>query len=101
MNDEISPERAEILRLRARIVALERTALAAIELALLLRPEVLERFVESRRKELELGYLDEEFAPDLSNKTERVFVAREVEHLMRALQSELDFPGGISAPENG
>lgn len=101
MSDEIGPDRAELLRLRARIVALERTALAAVELARLLRPEVLERFLESRRKELQLGYLDEEFAPDLRTKAERAFVAKEVEHLMRALQSELDFKGGISAPENG
>jgi hypothetical protein len=101
MTAEISPQRAEILKLRARIVALERTAMAAIELTLLVRPDVLEKFLESRRRELEMGYLDVEFAPDLADSSERVFVAEEVERLMRALQSELNFPGGISAPENG
>jgi hypothetical protein len=98
---EIPPERAEILHLRARIVALEQTALAAIELTLLIHPAILEKFLESQRKELEIGYLDAEFAPDLMDSSERIFVAKEVERLMRALQSELDFQGGISAPENG
>jgi hypothetical protein len=100
MPDEITPERAEILRLRARIVAVERAALAALELVLRIRPEELESFLESRRLQLSRGYLDETFATDLG-PDERVFVAKEVERLMRALQAEMDFAGGISAPENG
>ena len=101
MNDEITPERAELLRLRARLVAVERAALAALEISLRLRPEALEIFLESARKGLEEAYLDETFAPDLTNPAERVFVAKEVERLMRALQSEMDFKGGIQAPESG
>ncbi len=101
MNDEISPERAELLRLRARLVAVERAALAALEIALRIRPEALEISLENTRKGLSESYLDPTFAPDLMDPAERTFVAKEVERLMRALQSEMDFKGGIQAPENG
>jgi len=101
MNDDISPERAELLRLRARLVAVERAALAALEIALRIRPEALEIFLESRRKGLSEAYLDETFAPDLIDPGERTFVAQEVERLMRALQSEMGLQGGIQAPESG
>ena len=101
MNNDLSPERLELLRLRARLVAVERAALAALELVLRMRPEDLEIFLESRRKLLAEGYLDETFAPDLTDPAERAFVAQEVERLMRALQSEMDFTGGIQAPESG
>ncbi|MBY2917759.1 hypothetical protein HF263_30125 [Rhizobium leguminosarum] len=101
MNTKIKPERAEILRLRARIVAVERATLAALELVLLLKPKELEAFLESRRKELSQNYLDETFATDLVDPAERDFVAEEVERLMRALQSEMDFKGGVSTPESG
>ena len=101
MNDDINLERAELLQLRARQVAVERAALAALELALRIRPEALEIFLESARKVLSEAYLDETFAPDLTDPAERAFVAREVERLMRALQSEMDFKGGIQAPESG
>jgi hypothetical protein len=101
MNNDISPERAELLRLRARMVAVERAALAALEIALLIRPEALEIFLESRRKGLSEAYLDETFAPDLTDPRERAFVAQEVERLMRALQSEMGLKGGIQAPESG
>ncbi len=101
MTDEILPARLEILRLRARIVALERAALAALEIVLRLRPEELEAFLESRRLELSKGYVDDTFASDLSNPAERAFVAKEVEALMRALQSEMNVKGGISLPESG
>jgi hypothetical protein len=101
MNTEIRSERAELLRLRARIVAVERATLAALEMVLLIKPKELEAFLESRRKELSKSYLDETFATDLEDAAERAFVAGEVERLMRALQSEMDFRGGISAPESG
>jgi len=101
MNDAIRPERAELLRLRARLVAVERAALAALEIALRIRPEDLEIFLESRRKILAEGYLDKTFAPDLIDPGERAFVAQEVEHQMRALQAEMGLKGGIQAPESG
>jgi hypothetical protein len=101
MDRKMTPERAEILRLRARIVAVERATLAALELVLLIKPNELEAFVESRRKELSQSYLDDTFATDLADPAERAFVAEEVERLMRALQKEMDFKGGISAPESG
>jgi hypothetical protein len=101
MSHEILPDRAEILRLRARIVAVERAALAALELVLRIRPEQLEAFLESRRLELSRGYLDATFAADLEDPAERAFVAKEVERLMRSLQSEMDFTGGVSSPESG
>ena len=101
MNNDISPERAELLRLRARIVVVERAALAALELVLRVRPEDLKVFLESRRRILAEGYLDETFAPDLTDRDERTFIAKEVERLMRALQSDMAFKGGIQAPENG
>jgi hypothetical protein len=99
--DEVTPDRTEILTLRARIVVAEHAALAALEAMLLIRPEQLTVILESTRKRLEQAYLDETFAPDLLNAGERVFVAKEVERLMRALQAEMGFPEGVSAPENG
>jgi hypothetical protein len=101
MSIQISPERAELLSLRARIVALERTVLMSIEITRQLHPEALERHMENSRKDLADAYLDETFAPDLTNHEERLFVAGKVDALMRALQSELDFRGGISTPESG
>ena len=101
MNDQISPERSEILHLRARIVALERAVDAALELVLMIKPKELEAFLESRRKDLSEGYLDAEFAADLSDPEEREFPVREVERLMRALQADMDFTGGISSAEEG
>jgi hypothetical protein len=101
MNQKISPERAEILHLRARIVTLERAVDAALELALMIKPRELEAFLESRRKDLSEGYLDEKFTADLSDPRERAFLAKEVDRLMRALQSDMDFTGGISSPEEG
>jgi hypothetical protein len=101
MSDELSPERAEILRLRARLVAVERAALAALEIALRVRPEALEVFLESTRKGLSEAYEDETFARDLADPRERIFVAQEVERLMRALQHDMDFKGGIRSPESG
>lgn len=101
MNDQIRPERSEILHLRARIVALERAVDAALELVLMIKPKELEAFLESRRKDLSEGYLDAEFAADLSDPEEREFLAREVERLMRALQADMDFKGGISSVEKG
>src|SRR5690349_6120267 len=100
-DDELSPERAELLTLRARIVVAERTALAALEAMLLIRPEQLTVILEATRKRLAEGYLDETFAPDLQHPVERAFVALEVERLMRALQHEMGFPGGTQAPESG
>jgi hypothetical protein len=98
--DEITPDRTEILTLRARIVVAEHAALAALEAMLLIRPEQLTVILESTRKRLEHAYLDETFAPDLLDG-ERVFVAKEVERLMRALQAEMGFSEGVRAPENG
>jgi hypothetical protein len=66
-----------------------------------MRPEELEVHLESTRKGLSEAYLDETFASDLTDAAERAFVAREVERLMRALQSEMGLKGGIQAPESG
>jgi hypothetical protein len=100
-DEELNPERAELLTLRARMVVVERAALAALEAMHLIRPEQLEIILSAARKRLAEGYLDETFAADLHGPTERAFVAKEVERLMRALQDEMGFDGGISAPENG
>jgi hypothetical protein len=100
-DDELSPERVELLTLRARIVVAERAALAALEAMLRIRPEQLTVVLESNRKGLAEGYLDETFAPGLQSPAERTFVAKEVERLMRALQDEMGFPGGVQAPESG
>ena len=98
---DISPERRELLRLRARIVVTERAALAALETMLLIRPEQLTTILEVTRKRLAEGYLDDAFAPDLADPAERAYVAREVERLMRGLQAEMGFEGGYSQPESG
>jgi hypothetical protein len=97
----VKPERAELLSLRARVVVVERAAMAALEAMLRIRPEQLTVILESTRRRLAEGYLDESFAPDLTDPAERTFVADEVERLMRGLEYEMGFEGGISSPENG
>jgi hypothetical protein len=97
----LSPDRLEILHMRARIVALERATLAALELVLRIRPEELKAGLEKMRHLLEDNYQDLEFAAEITNPSERTFLAQEVERLMRALQSEMGFPHGIPAPEEG
>jgi hypothetical protein len=97
----LAPTRAEILSLRARIVALERATLAALELALLIRPDELKTNLEKARRSLEMNYDDQDFASDVTDSTERFFLAREVDRLMRAIQSEMGFSEGKPAPENG
>jgi hypothetical protein len=89
------------LSLRARIVALERATLAALELALLIRPDELKTNLEKARRSLEMNYDDQDFASDVTDSTERFFLAREVDRLMRAIQSEMGFSEGQPAPENG
>ena len=97
----LSPDRLEILHLRARVVALERATLAALELVLRIRPEELNRGLEKMRHLLEGNYKHLDFAADISNPVERTFLAQEVERLMRALQSEMGFPQGIQSDEEG
>src|SRR3954447_24540897 len=98
---ELNPDRAEILRLRARVVVVERAARAALELMLRIRPEQLDTILKVTRKHLSEAYLDAEFAPDLNDARERAFVADEVERLMRDLQTEMGFGTGKSPPEQG
>lgn len=94
-------ERREILQLRARIVVLERATLAALELALRVRPEELDQQIEFARQRLVSDYTEENFAHDVTDSAERLFLAQEVERLMRGLQSEMGFKGGIPTSENG
>ncbi|MFP3547411.1 hypothetical protein SB748_28815 [Rhizobium sp. SIMBA_035] len=101
MTNKITPEREEILRMRARLVAVERASAAALELVLRIAPRELEAFIESRRLNLSRDYLNEKFASDLHDPEERAFVAAEVDKLMRGLQAEMDFKGGVSTPESG
>ncbi|MDB5596393.1 MAG: hypothetical protein JWM36_3354 [Hyphomicrobiales bacterium] len=101
MQKKISTSRREILRLRARVVAVERACLAALNLVLRLRPEELNQNIETSRRLLEEGYQDVEFSPDLADGAERKFLAAEVEKSMRSLQAELGFKGGVSQPEEG
>ena len=97
----LSEERAEILGLRARIVVLERMAMAALELALRIRPEELTANIEIARSRLSSEYEDAEFAADIGIAAERRFMAVEVERLMRGLQADLGLKGGIATRENG
>lgn len=98
---EPDPSRAELLRLRARLVVTEKMAMAAMELALRVRPEELRDGLEFARKRLLEDYEDLTFAPDLPEPGERAFMAKEVERLMRGLQADLGFPGGVVTEENG
>lgn len=100
-NDDLPAERAELLRLRARVVVLERMALAALELALRVRPEDLKTSLEMARSRLSADYSDPDFAPDITQAGERTFVSKEVERLMRGVQSDMGFEGGVSISENG
>lgn len=98
---DIIRDRAEILRLRARIVVLERTTLAILELALRMRPEELDRNIELARARLSADYETDEFAPDIVEASERRFLAEEVDRLMRGLQADMGFRGGVPTPERG
>lgn len=97
----LSPDRLEILQLRARVVALERAVLTALELGLRVRPEELEAGLEKARHLLEGNYQHLDFAGDISRPAERTFLAQEVERLMRALQSEMGFRQGMRGDEEG
>jgi hypothetical protein len=97
----ISAARTEILKLRARVVTLEKATLAVLELALRIRPEELDMLLEKSRRQLELGYLDADFAADVTQPQERAFLSAEVERHMRSLQSEMGFPQGIPSAEEG
>jgi hypothetical protein len=98
---DLNPDRRELLRLRARVVVAERAALTALELMLRIRPEQLEVILEVTRSRLAEAYLDDTFAPDLTDSTERSFVAQEVEVLMRGLQAEMGFGRRKADPELG
>ena len=97
---ELGADRVEILSLRARIVAVEKMAAAALELALRIRPEELKSGIELARLRISADYDDAAFAPDIVELGERRFVAREVERLLRGLQADLGFKGGISTAED-
>lgn len=97
----LGAERREILQLRARVVVLERATLAALELALRVRPEELDQQLEFARQRLVSDYEAESFATDVTDKAERRYLAQEVERLMRGLQSEMGFKGGVPTEENG
>ena len=93
--------RREILSLRARVVVLERMAIAALELALRIRPEELGSNLELARSHLAMAYEDVKFAPEIENDEQRHFLAAEVERYMRGIQADLGFPGGVVTPERG
>ena len=97
----MTSERAEILRLRARVVVLERAMLATLELALRIRPEELDFNIERARVSLDRSYREFDFAADVTSAQERDFLAAEVERLMRGLQADLGFTGGVPTEENG
>ena len=97
----LSQDRLEILHLRARVVTLERAVLAALEMVLRIRPEELQAGLEKARHLLEGNYQHGDFAADITDSDERIFLAREVERLMRALQSEMGFRQGVRGDEEG
>jgi hypothetical protein len=66
-----------------------------------IRPEHLELILEVTRSRLAEAYLDDTFAPDLTDPTECDFVAQEVEVLMRGLQVEMGFGSRKADPELG
>lgn len=76
-------------------------ASAALELALRIRPEELSQTLEFARARLSSDYLDAGFASDLPNAEERVFLAAQVERLMRNVQYDLGFKGGVNADHDG
>jgi hypothetical protein len=75
--------------------------LAALELVLRIRPEELKFNLELARSRLVEAYLDPTFASDVTGPEERQVLAAEVERLMRAMQSDMGFKGGIQIPEQG
>lgn len=97
----IGAERCEILNLRARIVVLERMTISAMELALRIRPEELDRNIEIARLRLSEDYEHSKFASDVIDVAERRYLAREVERLMRGMQADMGFKGGVARDENG
>src|SRR5437764_358599 len=77
------------------------SARASLELALLIRPDELQTNLEKARRSLEMNYEDQDFASDVPDGVERFFLAREVDRLIRAIQSEMGFSEGKPSPESG
>lgn len=98
---DLDATRREILRLRARIVVLERMAMASLELVLRVRPEELGRNFEMARERLGEAYESATFAAEVENEEQRQFLAAEVERYMRGVQADLGLVGGVDTPERG
>lgn len=76
---DVTPERAELLNLRARLAVTERVAWIGAEMAAIMRPKEALAFVEAQRQVLAQAYASPtEDTADLPEH-ERAFVASEVE----------------------
>ncbi|MBB2959881.1 hypothetical protein [Methylobacterium sp. R2-1] len=76
---DVTPERAELLSLRARLAVTERVAWIGAEMAAIMRPEEALAFVEAQRNALARAYAAPSEETAALPAHEREFVAAEVE----------------------
>ena len=77
-DDSVSPERAVMIRLRARLAVVERAAWFGLVHAMRTRPEETEAFIGSERARCAEGFGGKGWAGDLT-EAERAMLAAEVD----------------------
>ncbi|AWN36241.1 hypothetical protein [Methylobacterium radiodurans] len=78
MSETVSPDRAVMIRLRARLAVVERAAWFGLVHAIRTRPEETEAFIGSERARCAAGFGTKGWAGDLS-EAERAMLAQEVD----------------------
>ncbi len=78
MSETVSPDRAVMIRLRARLAVVERAAWFGLVHAMRTRPEETEAFIGSERARCAAGFGAKGWAGDLS-EAERALLAQEVD----------------------
>ncbi len=78
MSETVSPDRAVMIRLRARLAVVERAAWFGLVHAMRTRPEETEAFIGSERARCAEGFGVKGWAGDLS-EAERALLAQEVD----------------------
>ncbi|GJE77747.1 hypothetical protein [Methylorubrum suomiense] len=92
---EITPERVELLTLRARIAVTERVAWLGAEIAAMMRPEQTLTFIEEQRELLARIYSSAGEGTETLTDAERRLVADEVEKRFRELIETVKSAGRI------
>lgn len=78
MSDEVSPERAVMIRLRARLAVVERAAWFGFAEAMRRQPAETEAYIEAQRAKCAAGFSGSTWARDLTD-AERAMLGAEVD----------------------